>query len=95
MCQHHSHQSTGSDDLSSGGLSRRSLVGSGLFGAAVLGTATPAFAGAAAALLIGVDVVAGSLVGSLGALGLLWLMLASALLALLATLDVRRSGDAL
>ena len=54
--------------------------------------------GLAGALMIGggavLSVAAGSLVGSLGALGLLWLMLASALLALLATIDVRRAGDA-
>jgi len=55
--------------------------------------------GLAGALMIGggavLSVAAGSLVGSMGAMGLLWLMLASAVLALLATAVVRRGGDAI
>jgi DHA1 family bicyclomycin/chloramphenicol resistance-like MFS transporter len=55
--------------------------------------------GLAGALMIGggavLSVAAGSLAGSMGAMGLLWLMLASALLALLATVVVRRGGDAI
>lgn len=55
--------------------------------------------GLAGALMIGggavLSVAAGMLVGSAaGAMGLVWLMLGSALLALVATLDVRRAPDA-